>query len=351
MASVASGRDTRVLVGIAMIRIGGAGVAGLACAANLSKSEDVTVYEKAHKVGSRYRQSVLAFRNYGMTRDYVEELRQVGVTGLKIRKITRIRKYSPSLKCAEVHSDNPLFYSVFRGANSHSIDSSLHQTCIKNGVKFVTGSEVSESDVDVVAIGGRETNVLGYGTTYENACVEQDTIHLFYDNRYAPKGYIYAVPFNSVLTVGLVCFDKDQFLNVPRMFDNLMENNPVLSGMVEGADRAHYFQNFAHYEIPKTAYRNGKHYVGEAAGFLEPSKGFGLRYALLSGHLAAKSILEKKDYDLLWKAAFGSELEEGMRMRRRFQMMTNDDYEHLIDSFGNAIEIGEYVKRKDNAFR
>ena len=62
--------------------------------------------------------------------------------------------------------------------------------------------------------------------------------------------------------------------------------------------------------MPATARKGGMLYVGECAGFQDALAGFGMRYALLSGHLAATSLLAGKAlaYDDLWRTRFGDEL-------------------------------------------
>jgi len=47
--------------------------------------------------------------------------------------------------------------------------------------------------------------------------------------------------------------------------------------------------------------QDGRLVVGEAAGFQDLFLGFGMKYALLSGYAAAKSIMEEKDYDMVWR--------------------------------------------------
>ena len=44
--------------------------------------------------------------------------------------------------------------------------------------------------------------------------------------------------------------------------------------------------------------RSGRLYVGEAAGLQDPAWGFGLRYALESGALAARCLFEGTDYEV-----------------------------------------------------
>lgn len=62
--------------------------------------------------------------------------------------------------------------------------------------------------------------------------------------------------------------------------------------------------------IPKTAIKGGHLLVGEAAGFQDVAFGFGIRYVILSGYLASKSIIEKINYDKLWKEMFLDELKK-----------------------------------------
>jgi flavin-dependent dehydrogenase len=76
--------------------------------------------------------------------------------------------------------------------------------------------------------------------------------------------------------------------------------------------------------------REGRLYVGEAAGFQDCLFGFGMRYALLSGALAARAIAEAEDYDHLWQSAFGHQLSVGTRNRRLYSRFGNPGYEAML---------------------
>jgi flavin-dependent dehydrogenase len=56
--------------------------------------------------------------------------------------------------------------------------------------------------------------------------------------------------------------------------------------------------------IPKTAVKENRFYTGEAAGFQDPFRGFGMEFALESGAMAAKALVNSMDYDNLWKERF-----------------------------------------------
>lgn len=61
------------------------------------------------------------------------------------------------------------------------------------------------------------------------------------------------------------------------------------------------FGGFADFRLPRTAIQGGHLVVGEQAGFQDALAGFGMRYALRSGLLAARSIIAADDYSSLWR--------------------------------------------------
>ncbi len=56
------------------------------------------------------------------------------------------------------------------------------------------------------------------------------------------------------------------------------------------------------YAQPSNSYKEGDRLlIGERGGFQDYLFGFGMRYAFLSGHLAAQSIIQGTDYESLIK--------------------------------------------------
>ena len=60
------------------------------------------------------------------------------------------------------------------------------------------------------------------------------------------------------------------------------------------------------FHLKQRATSDHARFVGEAAGFQDYLFGLGIRYALTSGNLAARSILEGRDFDNLWRAELGA---------------------------------------------
>ena len=61
------------------------------------------------------------------------------------------------------------------------------------------------------------------------------------------------------------------------------------------------FGGFATFRLPRTAVQGGHPVIGEQAGFQDALAGFGMRYALRSGILAARSLIEGIDYTAAWR--------------------------------------------------
>src|SRR3989475_10210579 len=68
------------------------------------------------------------------------------------------------------------------------------------------------------------------------------------------------------------------------------------------------------FDVPQTGGRGDLLFVGEAAGFQDALWGFGMRYAMLSGTLAARSLVSGRleDYDRLWEKRLGGLLRTGV---------------------------------------
>ena len=94
------------------------------------------------------------------------------------------------------------------------------------------------------------------------------------------------------------------------------------------------------------AIHRGKYFIGGAAGFVEPARGFGLKYAFLSGLFAVKSITSNTNYDTLWKESFLEELYEGYGRRSLLNNLKTTDYEKFVEE--KKINIEDYEKTPDS---
>ncbi|MFO0753773.1 MAG: hypothetical protein U0411_10680, partial [Thermodesulfovibrionales bacterium] len=88
-------------------------------------------------------------------------------------------------------------------------------------------------------------------------------------------------------------------------------------------------------------------YVGESAGFQDFLWGFGMRYAIRSGYLAAKSFIENTDYDALWKEELEPMLETALVNRYLFERLGPAGYRFLARKFAQGNPCG-FLRRQYN---
>lgn len=330
-----------------MVRILGAGLAGLTAAIKLAQAGvSVTVLEKRDFVG-RAVDGHQAIRNYEHNHDQIEYFRQNGIKIDHAKPIHNIIKHAPSGKSMTIQSEgkNPIFYSLKRGPGEISLEHQLYRQALdlNADVVFNSSSDLASTDADIIATGGLHNNIWAYGSVYADANVDRETILFFMNNEYCPKGYIYAIPYENEITIAATTFEIG--CPLPKLFQNFIKENPVIRDALNGATFLNHTSGFEYANIPKTAVINGKKIIGSAAGFIDPSRGFGIKYSLLSGMLAAKSIKENSDYDILWKSAFEKELLDGFKRRLLLERMSNEDYEKFI--MNEKISIKQYDKFPD----
>lgn len=327
-----------------VIKILGAGIAGLTSAIKLRQlGEEATIFERNSEVGAHLKADIQAIRNYDVKKDQFNEFKDFGLEINDFHPIYQIKKFAPSGKFTTIFSEKqPLFYSFKRGNNADSLDTQLFRQAIKEGVKIQFRQHKTPNTVDIIATGAVFKEGKVYGITFKAENIDNKTILFYMDNRYAPRGYIYAIPYGkdeiSVATTSL-----DPAYNLRELLFNFLSKNKETRKIIKSAKKVTEFSGFAYYNIPKTAVVNNKIFVGGAAGFIDPARGFGIKYAIESGILAARAITGKLDYDALWKVAFEKELFDGFKRRLVFNKMKNKDYENLI-SGNSKINVKRYNK-------
>jgi len=334
------------------IKILGAGISGLVAAITLARNcFEVEVFEKRPRIGSFFKRDVHSLRNYYYDYDVLKKYRSLGIKISHTYPIFRELRFSPSLKQVEIYSKNkPLFYNFIRGYDSEkSFDVELYKTAKKLGVKFHFNRTLRNTDANIVATGAHFVKGMGYGKHYSGVSrVIPNSNYIFLNNNYSPNGYSCVLPFNNEASIILGSTKKESKTNLKKRFNRLKNDNPIIKKIIENAKFENEIFGFIFYDLPKTAKKNGKLYVGEAAGFLDAATVFGTHYAIFSGYLAAKAIIENKNYDKLWKYAFGTELKTQYLKRMKLQKFTNNDYEKtiegLIKTYGNKISERDYSK-------
>ncbi|MFA6213685.1 MAG: NAD(P)-binding protein, partial [Candidatus Micrarchaeia archaeon] len=294
-----------------MVNILGAGPAGLCAAINLSRAgEKVKVHEKRGDVGLRFHPNLQGLRYLYMPPG--EFMQKMGVKA-KVefhyfpRAIICTRRRKVELDCSG-GSQMPF---VVRGTGGeegkNSLDAALFEEAEGLGVEFEFNSRMGKDGADIVACGSEgEPHQAALGSVFEDSDFPRDCQLVMFDDRHSPRGwYLYILPIGKDRIEFVTCVSKPYIPQLARLHQKAMVERKEIADVVGGKKKVASFGGSACVRIPKSAFVGGKYYVGEAAGFQDPYMGFGIAYALRSGHLAARAILDGGDYDAAWKREFG----------------------------------------------
>ncbi len=309
------------------IKILGAGLSGLTAAINLAKAgKTVRVFEKRKSVGEQIYpnfQGLIKTEPANSAKEYFAGLGLHPKTGFGKFELSRVRFLTRS-RSILLSSAKKKYTFVQRGG-PESLESSLFSQARSLGVKFEFNSKgATERNVHIVASGPKRADVAAFGAVYEHNALEAGEFLIMFDDRYSPRGlYLYALPHLDGGMEIVNCTPQPNVPLVKKLFFRALQTRPELRDLVGGKKPIATFGGFGNVDMPGRATVGGRLYVGEAAGFQDPFRGFGMNYALESGHLAADSIIHNSDYDTLWKKGLLPKMK--LDFARRFVMSVLGD--------------------------
>lgn len=284
-----------------IIRIAGAGPSGLSAAIALARAGcAVEVHEAKGDVGSRFIGDLQVIEDASESEPVPDFLDRIGVSrNFYFRPATWATFYDHRRKASPIKSVRPYGYFVRRGPEEGSLDRGLLEQARILGVDVRFLSRLNPSDADIVATGPASPDGLAKEITFHTD--EAERVDVYFNHKLAPGGYSYLFILDGRATFG--CAIVADFKQIDLYFDHsLAEAQAIAPFHLPPEVRTGYsYMNF-HLKTAATAARS--RFVGEAAGFQDYLFGLGMRYALTTGNLAARSIIEGVDYDSLWKSSF-----------------------------------------------
>jgi len=280
------------------ITVVGAGPAGLACTIALARAgRRVVVRERQPAAGVRFHGDFQGLENWTGDSDALEELRAEGIAPkFENAAIFEGTVFDSRGRTYLVRSARPLYYLVRRGNEPGTLDRALLEQAIAAGaeVRFLDRVETVAGPA-VFASGPRRADAIAVGYTFETDMADGHWLAL--DNHLAPLGYSYLLVHGGRGTIASCMFAgfKNWAIHVQRTVSFFEEK----TGLVMRNPRR--FGGYAAFRPPHPASAGGHPVAGEEAGLQDALAGFGIRYALRSGLLAARSIIEGTDYAQLWR--------------------------------------------------
>jgi flavin-dependent dehydrogenase len=321
------------------INIVGAGPAGLTAAIVLAKhGHAVRVYEMAPDVGHRLNGDFQGLENWSSGEDVTLVLRELGIEqNFLFVPYYGGTVYTPLTQFSEITSHRPIFYLVRRGPEPGALDAGLKEQSLALGVEILFNRRADVDALDgktIVATGPKGFNAVATGITFETDM--DDHAALVFHDTMAPKGYAYLLVNNGHGTMATVLYRDHRQAN--ECFSKIAQFFRDHLGVTIRNERK--FGSYGNFFIRNTQILRGRLYVGEAAGFQDCLWGFGVRYAVLSGYLAARSIMDGRDYDALWKGRLKGMLETSLINRYLFERWGHRGYGYLAKKFssGNPCE-------------
>lgn len=235
-----------------------------------------------------------------------------------------------------IRSNEPYGWFIRRGAEDTTLDRGLLAQARAHGVNVVFNSRIPEADI--IATGPASPDGLAREMTWRTS--EPERIDVFFNHHLSPGGYSYLFILDGIATFG--CAIVADFKKIDEYFEHSLA----------AAQRAHAFTipaetrtgySYMNFHLKRQATRGGARYVGEAAGFQDYLFGLGIRYALTSGWLAARSILEARDFDELWTRELGAKQETSLVNRFLYEAGGNVGLSMFVRQAARAKDFRGYL--------
>ena len=308
------------------IIIQGAGPAGLTAAINLTKEGyKPIVYEKDSDCGKRFRGDFQGFENWSSKKDIFKELKSINIEiNFWNKPIRQAEFYDYKKNKRIINFEKTGLYLIQRGAFSGSLDYGLKKQALDLGVKINFNKRISNENSDIIASGPKKVDGIVRGMIFKTSVERVPTIIL--DDELAPKTFAYLLigDGKGCLGTGLTGdYDKaDSYLDKTlKAFQDLLDLD--VSNEIR-------FTGYGNFFFKEKYCEDKKLYVGEAAGLQDYMLAFGLRQAVTSGYLAAKSITQNLDYDKLVKQRFLSQMKISLSNRYLYGLAGNKGYSSFL---------------------
>ena len=322
------------------IRIAGAGPSGLAAAIVLARAgRAVEVHEAKADVGTRFIGDLQIIESASEREPVPDFLDRIGVErNFYFRAADWATFYDARRIARVIRSGEPYGWFIRRGPEDGTLDRGLLQQARAAGANVTFNSRLSVDEADVVATGPASPDGLAREMTWRTG--EPERIDVFFNHKLSPGGYFYLFILDGIATFG--CAIVADFKHIDEYFVHSMEAAQHLHPFqVPAETRTGY--SYMNFHLKQRATNGHARYVGEAAGFQDYLFGLGIRYALTSGYLAARSILEGRDFDELWQSELGAKQETSLVNRFLYETGGNFGLSVFVRQAGQAKDFRRYL--------
>ncbi|MGH9457175.1 MAG: NAD(P)-binding protein [Thermoanaerobaculia bacterium] len=322
------------------IRIAGAGPSGLAAAITLARGgRAVEVHEAKPDVGARFIGDLQIIENSSAPEQVPALLERMGIaTNFYFRPATEARFYDHRLRMRRVSGETPYGFFIRRGPFEGTLDRGLLAQARELGVDVRFGSRLAPAEADLVATGPATADGLAKEITFTSD--DEERVEVYFDHRLSPGGYSYLFILDGVATFG--CAIVSDFKRIDDYFDASLARAQEIRPVNVDRDRRTGY-SYMNFHLKTTGLANGRPVVGEAGGFQDYLFGLGIRYALTSGWLAGRAVLEGRSFDELWAAELGAKQRTSLVNRFLYERGGNAGLAGFVRRAARARDFNAYL--------
>jgi len=325
----------------------GAGPAGLIAAATLARAgQQVRVVDRGSDVGHRFSGDFQGLENWSTGQDVLEWMSELGVgTSFDFEAFHEVTFYDHHLEPTLARAKSgPLFYLIRRGPMDGSLDRALlDQARAAGAVVEFDQHERHAGRGDVIATGPRYADGLVTGFVFPTSLENQ--ARCIIADRLAPAGYAYLLVCNGRATLATCLFRRGGDWKSIRD-QAVAAFTKLIPSLKSELNQARSFSGHGSV-FPNARYTDeaGRLFVGEAAGLQDPEWGFGLRFAMESGVLAARCLIEGLDYQSLAASTFDPRIRAEFANRIMFEALPQSVIPLLLRSNASSSDLRRRLRR------
>lgn len=329
------------------IHIIGAGPAGLVAAINLARNDySVTVYEMKEDVGTRFNGDFQGIENWSSDEDALAFLATIGISvNFRCTPYKDGVFFNPDEEQNVLNTSRPFFYLVERGTNAWSLDQGLRQQATDAGVIFKWNQRVTHAPAGkvIISTGPRAADAIAKGIVFSTS--HEDYYAGFLGDKIAPKGYAYLLVNQGKATFATCLFED--FKSSSIIFEAALER--MKKNIKIDIKEPKNFGGYVNFSLNETLVKKNRiYYVGESAGFQDILFGFGMRYAMHSGYLAAKSIIEGISYPELCHKHIIPKMKTSLVNRWLFNRLHDTGYSLMLNKLKRKADVIPLLKSQYN---